>query len=110
MSIFTRTLGPVNQFPVDSSGGGGSSMSITNNTPGALLMATGESNRIEGVSDLKYFTSSAGGVLSASTDVYVSGSGNYLYLNGLDSDGNLTKIKISIEGGVFKVEPTTLSD
>ena len=73
-------------------------------------MATGENDRIEGIGDLTYITSSAGGVLSASTDVYVSGSGNYLYLNGLDENGLLHKIKVSIEGGIFKVTPTTLSD
>ena len=104
MTIFKRTLGPVNQFPVDTSGGGGgSSVTITNNTAGNILMATGETNRIEGIPHLTYASSSAGASLSASTDLYVSGSGNYLYLNGTDENGLLRKIKVTFEGGMLKV-------
>jgi hypothetical protein len=104
MTLFKRTLGPVNQFPVSgSSGGGGSSLTISNNTPGNILMATGEANRIEGVPHLTYASSSAGASLSASTDLYVSGSGNYLYLNGTDENGLLRKIKVAFEGGMLKV-------
>lgn len=109
MTIFKRTLGPVNQFPVSGSGGGGggSSLTITNNTPGNILMATGEANRIEGIPELSYASSSAGASLSASTDLYISGSGNYLYLNGTDQNGLLRKVKVAIQGGMLIVSGTS---
>ena len=108
MTIFRRTLGPVNQFPVSGSGGGGgSSLTITNNTAGNILMATGEANRIEGIPELTYASSSAGASLSASTDLYISGSGNYLYINGTDQNGLLRKIKVAVEGGLLVVSGTS---
>lgn len=108
MTIFKRTLGPVNQFPVSGSGGGGgASLTITNNTAGNILMATGETNRIEGIPHLTYTSSSAGASLSASTDLYVSGSGNYLYINGTDQNGLLRKVKVAVEGGILIVSGTS---
>ena len=109
MTLFKRTLGPINQFPVSSSagGGGGTSLTITNNAPGNILMATGESNRIEGIPGLSYTSGSEGASLSANTDLYLSGSGNYLYINGTDQNGLLTKIKIAVNGGVMTVQPVS---
>jgi hypothetical protein len=110
MTLFKRTLGPVNQFPVSgSSGGGGSSLTITNNTAGNILMATGEANRIQGIPDLSYQSASAGSSLSASTDLYISGSGNYLYINGTDQDGLLKKIRVAVNGAMLVVSGTSHS-
>ena len=108
MTIFKRTLGPVNQFPVSGSGGGGggSSLTITNNTPGNILMATGEANRIEGIPELSYASSSAGASLSASTDLYISGSGNYLYLNGTNAEGHTIKFKVAVDGNILRIIQT----
>ena len=102
MAILDRRLmGPVNQFPVSGSGGGGS-ISITNNTDGNILTATGESGRIEGLTNFKY-----DGALTASTDLYVSGTGNNLFINGTDSTGSLKSDSVGIEGGrlVVRMDP-----
>jgi hypothetical protein len=95
-------MGPVNQFPVSGSGGGGSSISITNNTNGNVLTATGESNRVEGLTNFRY-----DGALTASTDLYVSGSGNNLFINGTDATGSFKRYAVGIEGGrlVVRMDP-----
>jgi hypothetical protein len=105
MTTFDRRLiGAINQFNVSGSenavsGGGGGSLTITNNQDGYILKATGEADRIEGIPS---FVSSSTGI-SASLGMYITGSDNYLYLHGLDANGVATQFKVSIEGGIFKV-------
>lgn len=101
MSILDRRLlGPINQFPV-SSGGSGGSVTINNNVDGYMLRATGLANTIEGVPQLKWDSTNT--ALSASSDVYISGSNNYLYLHGTDHTGQTIRFKIEVSGSVFKV-------
>ena len=88
-------MGPVTQFPVSGSGGGGSTpITINNNSNGNLIKATGLQTTVEGISSLKY-----DGALTASTDIYISGSGNNLFLNGTDSTGSLKRYELVIEAG-----------
>ena len=94
-----RLLGQVNQFPVSGSGGGGGSITIDNNTDGNVLTATGETNRIEGLTNFKY-----DGALTASTDLYISGSGNNLFINGTDATGSLKRYEIKVVGGRLVVQ------
>ena len=55
-------MGPVTQFPVSGSGGG-TDLTINNNTLGNILTATGEADSISGLSNFRY-----DGALTASTD------------------------------------------
>jgi hypothetical protein len=102
-----RMLGPVNSVmggEMSSSAGGGSGSSgitITNNVDGYLLKATGEADRVEGISALQY--NSATTTLSSSANLYVSGSTHYLYLQGIDESGQPAKFKIAIEGSILSV-------
>ena len=59
-------MGPVTQFPVSGSGGG-TDLTINNNTLGNILTATGEADSISGLSNFRY-----DGALTASTDLYIS--------------------------------------
>jgi hypothetical protein len=99
-------LGPINvemggnSDPTGSSGGGGSNLTITNNIDGYLLKATGDANRVEGISALQY----TGTALSASTNLYVSGSNNYLYVHGSDAQGNIKRFKVNIQGGILMLD------
>jgi len=95
MAILDRRLmGPVTQFPVSGSGGGGTDLTINNNTNGNILTATGQSDQITGLTNFKY-----DGALTASTDLYISGSGNNLMINGTDATGSLKRYELKIEGG-----------
>ncbi len=100
-----RILGPISSqmggSSVPSSGGGGGSLTIQNNVAGAMLMATGQANKISGVTELSW--DSATSTLSSSANIYVSGSTNYLYLQGTDSEGNPTQFKVAIEGQILKI-------
>ncbi len=101
-----RLLGPINSVmggDQSGTGGGGSSLNITNNVDGYLLKATGEANRVEGIPNLRW--NGSHNAITASADMYVSGSNNYLYLHGTDSSGNTVRFRIRPEGGIFKVEP-----
>ena len=102
-----RLLGPINTVmggdQSGTGGGGGSSLNITNNVDGYLLKATGEANRIEGIPNLKW--DGARNALTASADVYVSGSNNYLYLHGSDADGKTVRFRVSLSGSILKVDP-----
>ena len=80
-------------------GGGGGSITIDNNTDGNVLTATGEGNRIEGLTNFKY-----DGALTASTDLYISGSGNNLFINGTDATGSLKRYEIKVVGGRLVVQ------
>ena len=95
MAILDRRLmGPVTQFPVSGSGGGGSDLTINNNTLGNILTATGQGSSISGLTNFRY-----DGALTASTDLYISGSGNNLMINGTDATGSLKRYELKIEGG-----------
>ena len=87
------------------SGGGGGSLTITNNVDGYILKATGDANRIEGISQLQY--DSATNALTASADIVITGSGhpgaNYLYLHGSDENGNVRTFKVEVTGSMFRV-------
>ncbi|OUX53767.1 MAG: hypothetical protein CBE47_02435 [Pelagibacteraceae bacterium TMED287] len=92
--IDRRIMGPVTQFPVSGSGGGGTDLTINNNTLGNILTATGQGDTISGLTNFKY-----DGALTASTDLYISGSGNNLMINGTDATGSLKRYELKIEGG-----------
>ena len=87
------------------SGGGGGSLTITNNVNGYLLKATGDSNRIEGISQLQY--DSTRNALTASAGIMITGSGhpgaNYLYIHGSDQSGNPRTFKVEVTGAMFRV-------
>jgi hypothetical protein len=100
-----RLLGPINKEmggdPEGGSGGGGSGVTITNNVSGYLLRATGDANKIAGVPQLQW--DSARTALSASADMYISGSNNYLYLHGTNASGQTVRFQVQISGSMFKV-------
>ena len=86
-------------------GGGVGTLTIDNNIDGYILRATGEADRIAGLSQLQYDSNRA--TLTASAGIYISGSNdpgdNYLYLHGTDSTGAKRQFKIEISGSLFKV-------
>lgn len=101
-----RLLGPINAVmggdqEATPGGGGGGGLTITNNVDGYILKATGEANRVEGISNLQWNGSQ--NALTASADMYVSGSNNYLYIHGSDSSGNTVRFRVSVSGSVLKV-------
>ena len=99
-----RDLGYVKfQRPAENSSGGGS-LTINNNVSGYLLKATGISNTIEGVPQLQW--DSARTALTASGDIYVSGSANYLYLNGTNAAGHTIKFKVAVDGSILRIIQT----
>lgn len=102
----TKEMGGDTTQTGSSGGGGGGSLTITNNVNGYMLKATGDPNRIEGISQLQY--DSARNTLTASSGLYITGSSsglgdNYLYLHGTDSSGNPTQFKMMVSGGVLRV-------
>ena len=98
-----RMLGPINKSMGGNSDptGGGSSITIDNNVDGYILKATGQANKIEGIPQLKW--DSANTALSASSDVYISGSNNYLYLHGTNHLGQTVRFKVQVSGGMLNV-------
>ncbi len=99
-----RNLGYVKfQRPSVSSDGGGS-LTITNNVSGYILKATGVPNRIEGIPQLQWDSTKT--ALTASGDIYVSGSANYLYLNGTNAAGHTIKFKVAVDGSILRIIQT----
>jgi hypothetical protein len=103
-----RILGPINiemggdPNPSGSSGGGGGSIEIENNISGYMLKSVGDSSKISGVESLQF----DGTDVKAQTDLYVTGSGHNLILQGSDAAGNLNVMyRIEISGGLFRVVP-----
>ena len=97
-----RILGLTTQFPVSgSSSSGGGGITITNNVSGYILKATGVANPVEGIPNLRWDSTNT--ALSASGDVYISGSSNYLYLHGIDDTGATVRFKVDIAGNILKV-------
>jgi hypothetical protein len=83
-------------------GGGGGSITIENNTDGNMLKATGMSDKISGISEFRF----DGADLKADADLYITGSGNNLILQGSDAAGNLNVMyRIEVSGGLFRVVP-----
>ena len=95
-----RMLGQV----VSSMGGASDGVITLSNFDGFVLTATGKKNVLEGVSGLRFNADNT--ALSASTDLYISGVGKNLYLQGTDNEGNLTFYKFVIENGGFYVIPS----
>ena len=99
-----RDLGYVKfQRPSVSSDGGGS-LTITNNVAGYILKATGTPNTVEGIPQLRWDSSKT--ALTASGDIYVSGSANYLYLNGTNAAGHTIKFKVAVDGSILRIIQT----
>ncbi len=100
-------LGPINKVmggdPDPSSGGSG--LTITNNVDGYILKATGQANKVEGIPQLIW--DSGNTALSASADVYISGSNNYLYLHGTNAAGQVVRFKVNVDGSILKVADDT---
>jgi hypothetical protein len=96
-------VGPINKSmggdPDPSSGGSG--ITINNNIDGYILKATGQANTVQGIPQLTWDSTNT--ALSASGDVYVSGSNNYLYLHGTDSDGQVVRFKVEVQGSILKI-------
>ena len=86
-------------------GGGGSSLTITNNVDGYILKATGDPNRIEGISTLTH--DSTTGAISASADVYITGSNNYLYLHGTNENGTPVRFRVVVNGSILQIAEDT---
>lgn len=97
-----RMLGPVKEEMGGDTMMSGSRISISNNVAGYLLRATGQEGVVEGVPNLSWDDSNK--VLSSSADIYISGSSNNLYLHGVNNDGQTVRFKVSIDGGVLKIE------
>ena len=100
-----RMLGPINNQmggnPEGDSGGGGGSLTINNNVDGYILKATGIANTVEGIPQLQWDNATT--ALTASSDIYVSGSSNYLYLHGTNANGETVRFKVNVEGHILKV-------
>ena len=101
-----RILGALKQFngagTGASSGGGGSRLTINNNSDVRLRKANGSVSSITALSELNF----DGSEFDITTDVYIQGSGNNLFLDGTAVDGTSTKFKIEIVGGALRVVPT----
>ena len=101
-----RLLGPINTVMGGNqrgNSGGGSSLNITNNVDGYILKATGQANTVEGIPNLKW--DATRNALTASADMYISGSNNYLYLHGTDASGNTVRFRVHPQGAILRVEP-----
>jgi hypothetical protein len=99
-----RNLGYVKfQRPAQDSGGGGS-LTINNNVDGYILKATGNPTTIEGIPQLQWNSTQT--ALTASGDIYVSGSTNYLYLNGTNAEGHTIKFKVAVDGSILRIIQT----
>tara|TARA_R110000824_G_scaffold1941_3_gene9510 strand:+ start:815 stop:1129 length:315 start_codon:yes stop_codon:yes gene_type:complete len=99
--IDRRMLGPVKEEMGGEMVHSGSTLTISNNTAGYLLKATGEAGRIEGIPNLVWDSTNT--VLSSSADIYISGSNNNLYLHGMNNQGETVRFKVSINGGIIKI-------
>lgn len=95
-----RMLGPV----ISSMGGASDGLVTLSNFDGYILTATGINNTVEGVSALQFNADNT--ALSASTDLYISGAGKNLYIQGTDETGNTTFYKFVIQDGGFYVIPS----
>lgn len=98
-----RMLGPINKEMggnSDPSGGGGS-LTINNNVDGYILKATGTPNTVEGIPQLKWDNSNT--ALSASGDLYISGSNNYLYLHGTNENGETVRFQVAVSGSLLRI-------
>lgn len=102
-----RLLGPIKSNmggnPSESGGGGGGSLTISNNVNGYVLQATGNPNEIKGIPQLQWNADDV--ALSASADVFITGSNNYLYLHGSDADGNTVRFRVRVSGSMLQVQP-----
>jgi hypothetical protein len=102
-----RLLGPIKSNmggnPVESTGGGGGSLTISNNVDGYVLQATGNPNEIKGIPQLQWNASQT--ALSASADIFVTGSNNYLYLHGSDGEGNIVRFRFRVSGSMLQIQP-----
>ena len=104
-----RLLGPINvEMGGDpnpsGSAGGDAEIEIENNISGYMLKSVGDSTKISGIEALQF----DGVDLKSQADLYVSGSGHNLFLQGSDSDGNLNVMfRVEISGGIFKAIPAT---
>jgi len=103
-----RILGPINiemggdPNPSGSSGGGGGTLEIENNVEGYMLKSVGDSSKISGVEALQF----DGFDVRATADLYVTGSGNNIFFQGSDAEGNLNVLyRIEVSGGIFKAVP-----
>jgi len=98
-----RMVGPINKSmggdPDPASGGSG--VTINNNVDGYILKATGIADTIEGIPQLTWDSSNT--ALSASGDIYISGSNNYLYLHGTNAAGQTVRFQVEIEGNILKI-------
>ena len=94
-----RMMGPVRKSMGGSAEGPG--FTITNNVSGYILKATGTPSTIDGTPQLRYTAQT--NTLSASANLYISGSGNYLFLHGTDSNGNPAQFKVEIDGSLLKI-------
>ena len=99
-----RMVGPINKSmggDPNPSSGGGSSLTINNNVDGYILKATGQANTVEGIPQLRWDATNT--ALSASSDLYITGSNNYLYLHGANPEGETVRFKVEISGGILKL-------
>ena len=105
IKIPRRMLGPINNEmggnPEGGGGGGGGSLTINNNVDGYILKATGVANTVEGIPQLQWDSTNT--ALSASSDIYVSGSNNYLYLHGTNAGGQTVRFRVAVDGHVLKI-------
>jgi hypothetical protein len=102
--IDRRLLGPVNTQmggDPDPSGGGGGSLTIQNNVDGYILKATGQANTVKGIPQLQW--NETQNALTGSGDIYVSGSNNYLYLHGSNSNGETVRFRVGVSGSILKI-------
>ena len=101
-----RLLGPIRNsmggnISGSAGGGGGSGITINNNVDGYILKATGVANTISGIPQLQWNTANT--ALSASADIYVSGSSNYLYLHGSNANGETVRFRVKVSGSMLQV-------
>ena len=52
-------------------------------------------------------TNSSASAISASSDLYITGSNNYLYLHGYNETGQAVRFKVAISGSLFQVAEET---
>ena len=100
-----RLLGPIKNNMGGNPGetpSGGSSVTISNNVDGYVLQATGNPNEIKGIPQLQWNSSNT--ALSASADIYLTGSNNYLYLHGSDSEGKTVRFRVRVSGSILQVQ------
>ena len=99
--IDRRMLGPIKEEMGGETVHSGSTLSISNNVAGYLLRATGQEGVVEGIPQLVWDSSNT--ALSSSSDIYISGSNNNLYLHGTNHSGETIRFKVAVEGGILKI-------